>query len=561
MKEYAIETRVLEKHFGHVKALDGVSIHVKRGEIYGLIGDNGAGKSTLLKLLVGHIFADKGEISLLGACNQNALQVARHHIGSLIEEGGFFPELTVQANMEYYRRIKGVPEKDAVEKVLKMVNLWERRKSKAYTLSMGLKKRLNIGIAILGEPELLILDEPINGLDPSGIIELRMLLKRLNEDYKMTIILSSHILTELQQTAMTFGFIEKGRILQEISIDDLCAKCADYLSLKVSDLPKYAALLDGCFTGESYKIFPNGEIHIFAPKEPRECYSRLAASNNIDVMAMEWHKHSLEEYFIQLKKERMMFNYMRSECYRIFHSRAFYVTLASFMGLPIFVNSLLLFMIHKDAGFPYAITSFSYSFFVSNPMWMLYAALLVSYVLYGGTRKNGILKNVVAIGISREKIFIGQCLVTTLICSMILIGSLVAYIGSAEWLLSTAGPVLWQDIVKTAMVGFLIAVSSIVLSITLMMLFNKEWTGVFIWFVVFEAVPFVCYLLGFKFAVFESIAMWMPNNFFKQTIVSMSVFEPIWQNIDGFEKCIISGLAGIVVFGMIGLWQVKKAEV
>lgn len=144
MKGYAIETREIEKNFGRVKALDGVSIHVKQGEIYGLIGDNGAGKSTLLKLLVGHIFADNGEIALWGVCEDKALQMARHHVGALIEEVGFFLELTVEANMEYYRRLKGVPEKDAVEQVLKTVNLWDKRKSKAKGLSMGMKKRLGM---------------------------------------------------------------------------------------------------------------------------------------------------------------------------------------------------------------------------------------------------------------------------------------------------------------------------------------------------------------------------------------------------------------------------------
>lgn len=303
MKAYAIETREIEKSFGHVKALDGVSIHVKQGEIYGLIGDNGAGKSTLLKLLVGHIFANKGEVALLGVCDEKALQKARHHVGALIEEVGFFPELTVEANMEYYRRLKGVPEKEAVEQVLKTVNLWDKRKSKAKGLSMGMKKRLGIGIAILGEPELLILDEPINGLDPTGIVELRMLLQRLNEDKKMTILLSSHILSELQQTATTFGFLEKGKLLQEISAGALHEQCADYLSLQVSDCAKYAALLDLHCPGESYKVFPTGEIHIFAPKDARERYSRLASTNGIDVIAMEWHQYSLEEYFMQLKKE------------------------------------------------------------------------------------------------------------------------------------------------------------------------------------------------------------------------------------------------------------------
>lgn len=256
-----------------------------------------------------------------------------------------------------------------------------------------------------------------------------------------------------------------------------------------------------------------------------------------------------------------MLNYMRSEFYRIFHSCSFYVTLAVFMGLPIVINGLLLFMVHKDASFPYAITSFSYSNFVANPMWMAYCAVLLSYILHDGPRKNGNLKNVLAIGIDRYKIFIGQCVVTTVVCSLTLLGTLGAYIGSAELLLQTAGPIVWQDMLKTAAVGFLIAVSAVVLSIALIILVNKDWGGMLIWFTIFEFIPLAFFMLGLKFTALQEIALWMPKNFFNLTIVNMSNFEPIWQTAEGLEKCIVSGLLGIVIFGVIALWRIRKMEV
>lgn len=257
-----------------------------------------------------------------------------------------------------------------------------------------------------------------------------------------------------------------------------------------------------------------------------------------------------------------MLNYIRSEFYRIFHSRAFYVTLAVFMGLPVAVNGLLLFFAHNDASFPYAITSFSYSNFVANPMWMAYSALLVSFILYDGTRRNGALKNVVALGIDRMKIFVGQCIVATVICSLILLGTLMTYVGSAELLLQTAGPIVWQDVFETAAVGYLIGVSAVVLSITLLIVMYTDWSSILLFFAVFEFIPLAFFLLGLKFTGLQEVALWMPKNFFDlMHTVNMPTFEPVWQTTDGLEKCLISGFAGIVIFGLVGLWRIRKKEV
>lgn len=301
MREYIVETMQVEKSYGSLLALDDVSIHVKRGEIYGLIGDNGSGKTTLLKSLVGHIWPTKGSVCLFQQQGEKNLERCRKQIGAMIEEPAFFPNMSVEKNMEYCRLLKGIPGKDRTEQVLRLVGLWERRKSKCKELSMGMKQRLGLAIAMIGEPQLLILDEPINGLDPSGIIEFRHLLHRLNQEKNITILLSSHILSELQQTATTFGFLHKGKLIEEISANDLKEKCADYLEIVVSDAEVYAALLEQCFPDEAYKILPNHVIQLYSPKKEIEEYSRLAARKGILITGLQRHQHSLEDYYMNLK--------------------------------------------------------------------------------------------------------------------------------------------------------------------------------------------------------------------------------------------------------------------
>ena len=213
-----IETQNACKRYGKLRALDQVSIRVRRGEIYGLIGDNGAGKTTLLKALVGHIWCDEGTVHLLGSQSAHELNAARRQVGAMIERVGCFPSLTVEKNIEYCRMLKGIPDKRKVGEILELVGLSDKAKAKCKSLSMGMQQRLGLAIALIGEPQILILDEPINGLDPSGIHEMRELLRSLNTQKNITILLSSHILSELQQTATTFGFLAKGKLVEEIGI-------------------------------------------------------------------------------------------------------------------------------------------------------------------------------------------------------------------------------------------------------------------------------------------------------------------------------------------------------
>lgn len=301
MYEYVIETKQITKSYGSILALDNVNIHVKKGSIYGLIGDNGAGKSTLLKLLAGHVFATSGEIQLFGKYGEKELERCRKQAGCMIEQPGFFPDMTVEKMLEYYRIQKGIPDKGKVDEMLSLTDIVVKRKSKCKDLSLGQRQRLGLAIAMIGEPQLLLLDEPINGLDPSGIIEFRNLLHRLNKQKNITILLSSHILSELQQIATVYGFLSKGKLIEEISAQALHEKCSDFIEIKVTDVEKYSVLLEHFFPKDSYKVLPDKAIRIFKPQEQPEAYSKLASEHGIYITGMGRIQSSLEDYYMELK--------------------------------------------------------------------------------------------------------------------------------------------------------------------------------------------------------------------------------------------------------------------
>lgn len=302
MNEYVIETNQATKAYGSFRALDHVSIHVRRGSIYGLVGDNGAGKSTLLKLLAGHGFPTEGEVSLFGEHKEKALERARKKMGCIIEQPGFFPNMTVEQILNYYRIQKGISDSGKVEEMVKLTGIGEKRKNKCKTLSQGQKQRLGLAIAMIGEPELLILDEPINGLDPSGIIEFRNLLHRLNEEKNITILLSSHILSELQQIATVYGFLNHGILIEEISAHALMEKCADCIEITVADAESYAVLLEKQFPEEIYKVLPENTIRIYKPGHEAGAYSSLAFCHDISITGLKKIQASLEDYYMELKK-------------------------------------------------------------------------------------------------------------------------------------------------------------------------------------------------------------------------------------------------------------------
>lgn len=302
METYVAQAKNLTKYYHSFCALQNINISVKRGEIYGLVGDNGAGKSTFLKLLAGQIFATEGELQLFGTHGPAQLNKCRQRMGVLIENAGFYPQLSVEKNLEYYRIQKGVPGKKCVDEVLELTGLGTARKKKCKELSLGMKQRLGLAIALIGVPEFLILDEPINGLDPSGIIEMRNLLHRLNQEKNITILISSHILSELEQVATMYGFLKSGTLLEQISAEELRKRCSDYVEIMVSDTERYAALLEQKLNHEDYQILPDGKIHILNAKLQTNDYSRLANDAGLQVMELAKCQRSLEEYYINLKE-------------------------------------------------------------------------------------------------------------------------------------------------------------------------------------------------------------------------------------------------------------------
>lgn len=303
MAEYVIESQNLTKYYQDFCALNQVNISVKRGEIYGLVGDNGAGKTTFLKLLAGQIFPGSGEIKLFGKHEPKELESMRSRMGVIIENPGFYPQLSVEKNLEYYRIQKGIPGRASMEEALEMTGLKDARRKICRNLSLGMKQRLGLAIALMGVPELLLLDEPINGLDPSGIIEMRNLLLRLNQEKKITILLSSHILSELEHIATVYGFLQNGQLLEQVSAEQLRKKCADYVEILVSDAERYTVVLEQKMGHTDYKILPDKKIHIFNTRESIEAYSRLAAETGLEVMALSKCQQTLEEYYMNLKTE------------------------------------------------------------------------------------------------------------------------------------------------------------------------------------------------------------------------------------------------------------------
>jgi len=302
MREIIAEVENLTKAYGRITALKNVNLRVRRGEILGMVGDNGSGKSTFLKLLAGQVFPTEGEVRLFGASTERELARQRRRVGTMIEAPGFYPQLTVERNLEYYRIQKGIPGKELVKEVLQQIGLYDRRKTCGKQLSLGMKQRLGLGIALIGEPELLLLDEPINGLDPSGIIEMRETLHRLNSEKNITIILSSHILAELEQLADEYCFLDRGRLLKQISAEALAEECGSCIEIRVSDPELFAAKLEKRFPGQRYQVLPGQRIRIPGEQlEPEHC-SSLAAENGITVSSLSVKKTTLEEYYMELKK-------------------------------------------------------------------------------------------------------------------------------------------------------------------------------------------------------------------------------------------------------------------
>lgn len=296
--EYILTTTALSKHYRHFKALDGLSMHVPKGAIYGFVGKNGAGKTTLIRLICGLQEPTSGTFTLYGRKhNSKDLVKSRRRMGAVVETPSIYLNMTAEENLKEQYRILGLPSFEGIPELLKLVRLENTGKKKAKHFSLGMKQRLGIAIALSGNPDFLVLDEPINGLDPQGIIEMRELLLKLNREHQITILISSHILDELSRLATHYGIIDSGHMVKEMSAQELEANCRKCMQMEVTDTKALIRVLDSM--GVDYKIHSETWADVFAKLN----VSRLAlalAKEGCEVLSLQEKEESLESYYVSL---------------------------------------------------------------------------------------------------------------------------------------------------------------------------------------------------------------------------------------------------------------------
>ena len=283
MKEAVLKTYNLCKKYKDQMAVDNVSMTIRKGDIYGFIGQNGAGKTTLIRMITGLAHRTSGEIELFG--------------GS-VESPAFYKNMTARENLEVSRLVRNIPGKECIDEVLNLVGLKDTGKKKVKDFSLGMRQRLGIANALLGNPKLLILDEPINGLDPMGIIEIRELLKKINKEKDITILISSHILGELSEMATTYGIIANGKLIEEISSSELSQKCRQYIDIKVDDAKKAVILLECQFGITDYEVLENNKIKIFSHLNETGAINMQLSKGGVVVEKIDIKGEKLEEYFM-----------------------------------------------------------------------------------------------------------------------------------------------------------------------------------------------------------------------------------------------------------------------
>ena len=296
--DYVLTTNALSKKYGAFKALDAVSMHVPKGAIYGFVGKNGAGKTTLIRLVCGLQTATSGEYTLYGRKNTDKeINKSRKRMGAVVETPSIYLDMTAEENLKEQYRILGLPSFDGLKELLKLVGLENTGKKKAKNFSLGMRQRLGIAVALCGDPDFLVLDEPINGLDPQGIIEMRELILRINREHQITVLISSHILDELTKLATHYGVIDNGTIVKEISAADLESVCRKCVFMEVSNTKALACVLDRMKI--EYKILSDTTANVFTKVKASLLISELA-KENCDVISMQERAESLESFYISL---------------------------------------------------------------------------------------------------------------------------------------------------------------------------------------------------------------------------------------------------------------------
>ena len=302
MKDIILRTNNLTKKYKDFTALNNANITINKGDIYGLIGRNGAGKTTLMKVITTLTNKTNGEFYLFDKDDSDLTETKRR-IGCLIENPAFFENLTAYQNLKYYAIQKGIVDYSQIDKVLDLVKLSDSKNKKFKTFSLGMKQRLGIAFAMLDNPDFVILDEPINGLDPIGISELRETLKKLNEESNITMLISSHILSELYLLANKFCFIEKGKIIKELSKEELDVECSRAIVIKTNNVKETCLILEKELNTKNYKVIDKHEVRLYDYLDDSGKVNKELAKNDIDVISIYESGISLEDYFKSIVKE------------------------------------------------------------------------------------------------------------------------------------------------------------------------------------------------------------------------------------------------------------------
>lgn len=296
--EYILETNNLEKKYKDFKAISNLNIHIKKGAIYGLIGKNGAGKTTLIRLICGLQKPTNGTYSICGVKNTDKkILKVRERMGAIIETPSIYVNMSARDNLLEQFKLLGLPSNDGIDELLELVALENTGNKKAKNFSLGMKQRLGIAIALSNNPDLLILDEPINGLDPEGIIEIRELILKLNKKKKITILISSHYLDELSKIATDYGFVDNGQIVKEISSEELNKKMEHKIELKVKDVKEFSKYFEK--NNITYEVFDKNTINVYGKINLSKLINDLSKN---DLVADEVHEkeETLENYYMNL---------------------------------------------------------------------------------------------------------------------------------------------------------------------------------------------------------------------------------------------------------------------
>ena len=297
MADSVITMNNITKRFKKAEVVKNFSLDVRKGSITGLIGPNGAGKTTIMKILAGLMFQTSGELSFYGS--RDDLDLNRRRMSFMIEAPIVDYNMTAYENLNYIRYIRGYPDEKRINELLDTVGLSDTGKKKAMKFSLGMRQRLGIAMALLTKPEVLVLDEPVNGLDPEGIVDVRHLLQRLTEEQGVTILISSHLLSELSELCTDFSIINKGELIENLSLEELQDKCKSHISVRTNNIEKTAAILEEKLSIGNYKVMHSGEIEIYEQLDAVERISKTITDNGCVITKLCESGRSLEDYYLE----------------------------------------------------------------------------------------------------------------------------------------------------------------------------------------------------------------------------------------------------------------------